>query len=279
MKVYLFQSLKNKWLYKPNVIRTISFGTNCFIFEGPALYAYNNAGFTDDDWKGIQATGRSVKRNDPNKVGRFGIGFNSVYHITDVPSIFSSGHLGVLDPQEKLFGKGDGGFQWSLADTEDQETLMTLHDQFQPFQDIVALVSEQTWSKVIMEDQNFDGTLFRFPLRNEASDISDNLYDSDKVVQLFDSFIADADLSLLFLKNVASVSLIHINTDNSVNVRLEVTCTRSTDVLESGDASTIEGATGFKFITISSEDHKETEKWLMKGSLSLHQKLCSPVMI
>lgn len=50
--------------------------------EGPALYAYNNAAFSDDDWRGIQATGRSVKRNDPNKVGRFGIGFNSVYHIT-----------------------------------------------------------------------------------------------------------------------------------------------------------------------------------------------------
>lgn len=51
-------------------------------FKGPALYAYNNAAFTDDDWEGIQMVGRSVKRNDPNKVGRFGIGFNSVYHTT-----------------------------------------------------------------------------------------------------------------------------------------------------------------------------------------------------
>lgn len=58
----------------------------CFIFStlplGPALYAFNNAVFTEEDWHGIQATGRSVKRNDPNRVGRFGIGFNSVYHIT-----------------------------------------------------------------------------------------------------------------------------------------------------------------------------------------------------
>ncbi|GLD59923.1 sacsin-like protein [Lates japonicus] len=52
-------------------------------YQGPALYAYNNAAFTDDDWEGIQMAGRSVKRNDPNKVGRFGIGFNSVYHTTD----------------------------------------------------------------------------------------------------------------------------------------------------------------------------------------------------
>lgn len=54
----------------------------CLSCKGPALYAYNNAAFTDEDWNGIQAAGRSVKRNDPNKVGRFGIGFNSVYHIT-----------------------------------------------------------------------------------------------------------------------------------------------------------------------------------------------------
>lgn len=53
----------------------------CF-WKGPALYVYNDAAFTEDDWDGIQAAGRSVKRDDPNKVGRFGLGFNSVYHIT-----------------------------------------------------------------------------------------------------------------------------------------------------------------------------------------------------
>lgn len=52
---------------------------------GPALYVYNNASFAEEDWEGIQLAGRSFKRNDPNKVGRFGIGFNSVYHITGEP--------------------------------------------------------------------------------------------------------------------------------------------------------------------------------------------------
>ncbi|XP_028446258.1 sacsin [Perca flavescens] len=232
-------------------------------YQGPALYAYNNAAFTDDDWEGIQMAGRSVKRNDPNKVGRFGIGFNSVYHVTDVPSIFSSEHLGFMDPQEKIFGERKGGFLWSLDDAEHQEALTTMHDQFQPFRDIVSLVSRQEWSKVIMEDQHFDGTIFRFPLRKEASDISDNLYDSDKVVELFDSFIADADLSLLFLKNVTSVSLKHIDVHGTVNTRLEVKSSVCTDVvLESEDESIIEGSTKFKLITLNSEDHKET-KWLV----------------
>lgn len=46
------------------------------------MYVYNNAVFTVEDWNGIQEIARSRKRDDPLKVGRFGIGFNSVYHIT-----------------------------------------------------------------------------------------------------------------------------------------------------------------------------------------------------
>ena len=51
-------------------------------FQGPALYCFNNAVFEKEDWDGIQNLMRSNKKEDPLKVGRFGIGFNSVYHIT-----------------------------------------------------------------------------------------------------------------------------------------------------------------------------------------------------
>ncbi len=51
-------------------------------FQGPALLAYNDAKFEDGDWEGIQNLQRSGKREDPMKVGKLGIGFNSVYHIT-----------------------------------------------------------------------------------------------------------------------------------------------------------------------------------------------------
>jgi len=44
--------------------------------------AYNNAVFTDEDWNNIQKLKRSNKRSDPFKVGKFGIGFNSVFHVT-----------------------------------------------------------------------------------------------------------------------------------------------------------------------------------------------------
>ena len=51
-------------------------------YQGPALYAFNDAIFKPEDWEGIQNLMRSNKKSDILKVGRFGVGFNSVYHIT-----------------------------------------------------------------------------------------------------------------------------------------------------------------------------------------------------
>ena len=51
-------------------------------FQGPALVSANDAMFSEEDWEGIQSLQQSIKADDPFKVGRFGIGFNSVYHLT-----------------------------------------------------------------------------------------------------------------------------------------------------------------------------------------------------
>ena len=53
-----------------------------FIFQGPALYAFNNAQFSDNDWLGLKMINDSIKKNDALKVGRFGLGFKSVFHMT-----------------------------------------------------------------------------------------------------------------------------------------------------------------------------------------------------
>ena len=53
-------------------------------YQGPALISANDAVFSDRDWKRIQSLQESIKANDPFKVGRFGIGFHSVYHLTGV---------------------------------------------------------------------------------------------------------------------------------------------------------------------------------------------------
>ena len=51
-------------------------------FQGPALYAWNNAVFTNRDWDHIGSMYNTSKEKEPLKVGRFGLGFMSVFHMT-----------------------------------------------------------------------------------------------------------------------------------------------------------------------------------------------------
>lgn len=62
-----------------------------FMDQGAALIAANDAVFTEKDWKGIQQLQDSVKAEDPFNVGKFGIGFNAVYHITGVVILYPGG--------------------------------------------------------------------------------------------------------------------------------------------------------------------------------------------
>ena len=51
-------------------------------YQGPALYAWNSAVFKDNDWTSLGKINQSSKEEDVLKVGRFGLGFQSVFHIT-----------------------------------------------------------------------------------------------------------------------------------------------------------------------------------------------------
>jgi len=51
-------------------------------FQGPALLSWNNVEFTENDWESISKIHQSFKDTDPMKVGRFGLGFISIHHIT-----------------------------------------------------------------------------------------------------------------------------------------------------------------------------------------------------
>ena len=56
--------------------------SNMAELHGPALLAYNNSKFTKTDFESIQRIGASLKKETSKgvKTGRFGVGFNSVYH-------------------------------------------------------------------------------------------------------------------------------------------------------------------------------------------------------
>ena len=65
---------------------------------GPSLLISNDELFTDDDHRGITTLLHSGKRKESGKTGRFGIGFNCCYNVTDFPSFISGGDIVCLDP-------------------------------------------------------------------------------------------------------------------------------------------------------------------------------------
>ncbi|KAM5132594.1 sacsin-like [Mantella aurantiaca] len=230
------------------------------VIQGPALLAYNNETFTDQDWDGIQRPGNSIKRKDPDTVGRFGLGFNSVYHITDYPAIFSGKNIGFLDPQEQIFHRG--GCLWNIE--KGGRDLEKLSDQFQPFRKALEALGKDRWEEILRSGR-FNGTLFRFPLRRDPTEISENIYDSEKVRELFKSFIRDASISLLFLRHVTKVSLKNIDKGGALTTLLTVeVSTKETATSKSAD---LDIKTHIKVTTLESVgEEKEDGKWLVTST-------------
>ena len=74
-------------------------------------------------------------------------------------------------------------------------------DQFSPYKGIFDCTDE------VFSQGFYSGTLFRFPLRNTPSELSETLYSPEKMDTLFESFQADAHLILLFLQHLESIEL------------------------------------------------------------------------
>jgi sacsin len=51
-------------------------------WQGPAVYVYNNVEFTPRDFENLSRIGQASKMDKLTTTGRFGLGFNSVYHFT-----------------------------------------------------------------------------------------------------------------------------------------------------------------------------------------------------
>ncbi|XP_063260788.1 sacsin-like [Prinia subflava] len=159
--------------------------------QGPALLAYNDAVMSPRDWKGIQHPGVSHKREDPRTVGRFGLGFTSVYHLTDLPGVLSPPYLGVLDPECQVLP--GAGKRWDLSEAQDLPGL------FEPFWAGLEAVGQHRASA--------QGTLFRFPLRRQPSEIAAGVSDPQRIHNLMQTFLTEAPLALLFLRHVRRVAL------------------------------------------------------------------------
>ncbi|CAD6261751.1 unnamed protein product [Miscanthus lutarioriparius] len=169
-------------------------------WQGPALLAYNDAVFTDEDFASISRIGDSRKVAQTWKTGRFGVGFNSVYHLTDLPSFVSGKYVVLFDPQGAYLPNVSAANPGKRIDYVSSSAITMYHDQLSPY---CAFGCDM--------EASFLGTLFRFPLRSSeqasSSRLSRQSYTEDDILSLFAKLYQEAVYNLLFLKNVLSLEM------------------------------------------------------------------------
>jgi sacsin len=182
-------------------------GTNSLLgprlaeWQGPALVAWNDAVFSPADFHNIARIGQDSKIDRPAAAGRFGLGFNAVYHFTDLPSFVSGDYLVMFDPHAThLPGATPArpGLKIAFAASP---LLTQFPDQFAGY--LGTFGCDLT--------SPYPATLFRFPLRSEtaarSSEIKPEAYTAAAVRDLFEQFRPRAAQTLLFLKNVRKISV------------------------------------------------------------------------
>ena len=170
-------------------------------FQGPSLLVFNDSVFRESDFESISRIGDSVKREQVGKTGRFGVGFNSVYHLTDMPSFVSGRHVVFFDPHCAFLPNVNAANPGKRIDFVANDVLGANPDQFAPFAAFGCDVRNE-----------FRGTTFRFPLRTPAqaasSKLSKTSYVPDGVRRLLRAFAREKTLDMLFLKNAETVEVL-----------------------------------------------------------------------
>uniref|UniRef100_A0AAZ1Y352 HEPN domain-containing protein n=1 Tax=Oreochromis aureus TaxID=47969 RepID=A0AAZ1Y352_OREAU len=182
-----------------------TFGEKWNNLQGPALCVFNNKVFSDADIKGIQQLGEGGKHNTPGTIGKYGVGFNSVYHLTDCPSILTGDEvLCISDPNQKYIENHSNnqryGIGYKLADTF-KEMYVDVYKSFLP-------------DKFSLKE----GTMFRLPLRMgtnaNTSKISQQGVTDRDMKELCSALSEDPEGLILFLKNICKIKVHEINKDS-----------------------------------------------------------------
>ncbi|KAF9145199.1 hypothetical protein BG015_011964 [Linnemannia schmuckeri] len=186
-------------------------------YMGPALLAGNDSVFEEKDFESLKHLAASEKRMDESKIGQMGIGFNSIYHLTDCPSFITGDQFMVIEPHERIFnGKNsefkEGAVRGNFA--EGNQGINEFPDQLRAF----SVLEDIDFSKP------YSGTVFRFPLRTKeqakTSDISKYAYTPDKVREMLIKLKEEALKALLFLRHVEKIVIYERKKDQEKPTKL-----------------------------------------------------------
>ena len=171
------------------------------VWQGPALYFYNDALFTEEDFENIMKIFGETKLRDTSKIGKFGLGFNTVYHLTDLPSFVSGEYIHMLDPTRKfLVDSGqEPGIQVDLVHNGDC--------MFSMYEDQFSVFNLELFNCNVFSAEPYNGTLFRLPFRTRPSDITDTVYRESVIEDLLSQILRQAETSILFLQHIKCMEI------------------------------------------------------------------------
>ena len=182
--------------------------------QGPSLCVHFNKSLTNTHLENILAYGHTrrgrgiSKLGDPGKTGLYGVGFDSSYRLTDIPSILtgdgSSESICIFDPQARFIGGT------TFEEPARQFDALNAIRQSNP-----GVLNSYLEDKFSIQD----GTTIRLPLRTPVMAAQSELSEEQVVFKtldvLFDKFRQEIFDCILFLESVSSVSIFEIepNTD------------------------------------------------------------------
>ena len=176
---------------------------------GPALLIVNDKEFSTDDLESIQAIAESSKKSTSSKIGRFGLGFNTCYNVTDFPSFVTRDGIFCLDPHQAVCAEGeDEGAQW------------TLEDAWAHFPDWPAVFQAGglEWNAA-----RHKGAIFRLPLRDltqaSASQICKETFLPEHFYQIVDQLGEVGPAMLLFAQHLTTLTVSEILPDGAATPR------------------------------------------------------------
>ena len=207
----------------------------------PSLLVVNNRKFEEKDFKGISQLGLGTKREDADKIGRFGIGFNVAYHVTDCPQFVSYGKGGVpenfcvFDPNEHfltkplLASRAPRGRRLRLSKMRDGVYAYEhFADQFTPFLQNqlseVSSVIHGCFTEALPPDPWPNGyVVFRLPLTRSCSalNLSTRLINGEcmntkMLLNCIKNLKSIAHSMLLFLTHIKRISVFVVNPDGKI---------------------------------------------------------------
>ena len=169
--------------------------------HGPALVVHNNSTFSDDDFKNITMLAAATKKGEALKIGKFGIGFCSVYHMTDVPSFISRDQFYIFDPTLSYLRKEVKNSAQPGKKTKFNHTFLSHSRQLDPFNGLFGFD----------RSKSYPGTMFRLPFRTHASELSTTCYTEATINELILAIRESSAKLLLFLQHVKTITFQRID--------------------------------------------------------------------